>query len=100
MAIDLFGNNANLYAPTLTGNEDSVAVKVILKDILKGKVPLENISIEDINVADAETVYCKLIANNVGFRLIFTVNMEFEIKQFGDESLEVWTVYLGSVKEQ
>jgi len=99
MAVNLFDNNSRIYAPSITGTEDSVAVKNVLKDILKQKIKLEVISIEDIDVADDETVYCKLIANNVGFRLFFKLNMEFENKQFGDESIEVWSVYFGNVKE-
>lgn len=99
MAINLFDEKAKLYAPSITGGEDSVAVKSILKDVLKGKIKLNEINIEAIGVEDGETVYCKLIANNVDFSLVFKVNMEFEIKQFGNERLEVWSVYLGDVKE-
>jgi hypothetical protein len=99
MAINLFDDNARIYSPSITGLQDSVVVKMVLKDILKGKYPLELVSVEDVDVADDGTIYCKLIANNIGFELLVNVRIEFETKHFGNETLEVWSANLGDIVE-
>lgn len=102
MAVDLFESKASLIAPSLTHTDDTLRVRSVLKDVLKGKINVENIEVVRVGMnreLNEEVISCSLKLNEEEVVLWFYVNMEFETKQFGNTSQEVWSVYLGDVKE-
>ena len=102
MAINLFNEEARIYAPSITDDQEPLMVSDVLKDILDERTKLTGMSVSSVEVIkeDGEDyVYCELLVSGDVIKLLFDVSMEYETKQFGYESQQVWTVYLRDIEE-